>query len=62
MNNSYERGPLIPFLITESRKIILRFHASREIQNKISRWRKSQNSNSRGRKIGLYQELRITEK
>ena len=35
----------MPFLITESRKIIWPFHASREIQNKISRSRKSQNSN-----------------
>ena len=37
-------------------------HASREIQNKISRSRKSPNSNSRGRKMDLYQESRITEK
>ena len=32
------------------------------IQNKISRSRKSENSNSRGRKIDLYQESRIMEK
>ena len=45
------KGSPIPFLITESRKIIWSFHASREIQNQISRSRKSQNSNSRGGKL-----------
>ena len=55
------KGSPIPFPITESRKIIWPFHASRGIQNKISRSRKSQNSNSRGHKLDLYQESRITE-
>ena len=53
----YKWSP-IPFLITESRKIIWPIHTSREIQNKISRSQKSQNSNSRRRKIDLYQESR----
>ena len=57
-----KKGSPIPFLITESRKIILPFHASQEIQNKISHSWKSQNLNSRGRKIGLQQESQITEK
>ena len=40
----------------------LAFSRITEIQNKISRSRKSQNSNSRGRKMDLYQESQITEK
>ena len=51
-------GSPIPFLITESLKIIWHFHTSREVQNKISRSRISQNSNSHLRKIGLYHESR----
>ena len=63
INRLHKEPPTsIPFLITESRKIIWPFHASREIQNKISRSRKSQISNSHGRKMDLYKESRITEK
>ena len=51
---AFQEGSSIPFLITESRKIILPFHASQEIENKISCSRKSQNSNSRERKIDLH--------
>ena len=54
------KGSPIPFLITESRKIIWPFHASWEIQNKISHSRKSQNPNSREHNVDLYQESRIT--
>ena len=39
-------GSPIPFLITESLKIIWYFHTSRQIQNKISHSRISQNLNS----------------
>ena len=62
LKNPLIRGSPIPFLIIESHKIIWPFHASREIENKISRSRKSQNSNSRGRKIDLHQKSRIMEK
>ena len=57
-----DKGTPVPFLITESRKIIWPFHASREIQNKISRSRKSQNSNSRGRKIYFIPRITNHEK
>ena len=51
-------GPPIPFLITESHKITWLFHTSWKIQNKISHSQESQNSNSRGHKLDLYQESR----